>query len=94
MPAQPLEGPVEVSACFLLPRPQYLCKAKEPDGRIPHAKKPDRDNLEKVLLDAMKGLMFLDDGQVFAGEIQKYYHEKGGRPRVEVRITGDENGRK
>jgi Holliday junction resolvase RusA-like endonuclease len=73
-PAVPLDGPVSVSIDFLFQRPGRLLRKKDPDGRIPHVAKPDRDNCEKAVLDALTQLGFWrDDAQVCAGEVRKYY---------------------
>lgn len=85
------EGPVKVSWTAYLPRPKALCRKKDPDGPVPHHKRPDRDNLDKTILDALKGVIYKDDSQVFSGEIKKFYHGKPGtedrsRPHVVIRI--------
>ena len=51
-----LDGPLRCDAVFVMPRTQsQICK-KKPMPRIPHQKKLDRDNLDKALMDALKGL--------------------------------------
>lgn len=40
--------------------------------------KPDRDNLDKAVLDALTGVVFEDDSQVVGGEITKIYHDQPG----------------
>lgn len=82
----PIEGPVVLECRFYLPRPKRLMRKKDPAGAIPHTAKPDRDNLEKSLMDALKGLAWRDDSQVFDGPVSKWYAEKDGLPRVEVEI--------
>ena len=52
----PFVAPLRVDCCFVMPRPQKLMRKSDPPGRIPHAQKPDRDNLDKAVLDALKGL--------------------------------------
>ncbi len=52
-------------------------------GRIFPTKKPDSDNIAKVVLDALNGLAYLDDKQVVHLEIYKLY---GEYPRIEVEI--------
>lgn len=80
-PATPLEGPLSVSIEFYFERPKRLCSVRHPDGRVPHVARPDRDNCEKAVLDCLKqDGWFRDDSQVCAGEVRKWYHEKGGRP--------------
>lgn len=83
--AEPWEGPVRVDIEAFFERPQRLLKARSPEGIIPHTAKPDRDNLDKVVLDALKdaGLM-RDDSQAFTGLIQKWYVAKGCAPGVRI----------
>jgi len=72
---------------FLLKRPKRLYRKKDPDGIIPHAAKPDRDNLDKAVLDVLTTLGFWrDDGQISAGRIDKYYHAKGDKPGARITI--------
>jgi crossover junction endodeoxyribonuclease RusA len=44
----------------------------------------DLDNFEKVLLDALRGLAYIDDAQVV--EIHAYRRDDKDNPRVEVEI--------
>lgn len=44
----------------------------------------DLDNYVKVLLDALKGVVFEDDSQVV--ELHAYRGEDRGNPRVDVRV--------
>lgn len=82
----PLEGPLRVDCCFVFPRPQRLLRAKDPDGRIPNDSKPDRDNVDKAVLDSLKGLMWIDDCQAAVGLIEKWYAAKGEASHVVVRV--------
>ena len=84
-PQWPLKGPLRVRLCFLFGRPQRLMRKKDPAGPIWHTVKPDRDNLEKAVLDCLTDDgWFCDDAQVCAGESLKFYVEKGGEPGVRV----------
>lgn len=80
-------GPLRVDLVFVLPIPSSW-PAAEKAAAVTGAKlpvgRPDRDNLEKLVLDAMKGMFYVDDSQVCAGETTKIY---GVDPRTEVRIT-------
>ena len=87
LPVSPLEGPIRVDLDLLLPRPKRLFRKKDPAGELPHDKKPDRDNCEKAVLDAMTELgWWRDDAQVCAGEVRKLYHAKDGRPGARIRV--------
>lgn len=45
--------------------------------------RPDVDNLEKTYLDAFNKFIWVDDGQVIASRVEKYYSIE---PRVEIEI--------
>lgn len=72
-------GPVVLDLFFYLPRPKTL-----PKKIRYHVRKPDRDNLEKGVKDALKGVLYKDDAQVFDGRTRKEY---GDPPRVVIGVT-------
>jgi Holliday junction resolvase RusA-like endonuclease len=95
-PRKPLTGPLRVDLVFVMPIPSSWHpreKAAATNGARWPTGKPDRDNLEKLVLDALNKVFYLDDSQVCTGEITKIY---GLDPRTEVRITplieGEMNG--
>lgn len=51
--------------------------------------KPDRDNIEKAICDALNGLAYRDDEQVVDGPIMKRYSD---HPKVVVRIAWGKAG--
>lgn len=59
---------------FVLPMPKSWSKRKRADmaGR-PHQQKPDKDNLEKALLDAI----FTDDCRIWDGRVTKVWGDVG-----------------
>lgn len=67
----PLTGPVTVHLYFVMPRPKALFWKSRPMPRIPHAKKPDVDNLAKSVLDACNELLWRDDSQICELKIEK-----------------------
>lgn len=75
----PIEGRVKVSiiAYFKIPKGTNK-KNKELmlSGNISPTKKPDIDNIEKIILDAMNSLAFKDDNQITKLEIEKVYSEE------------------
>jgi Holliday junction resolvase RusA-like endonuclease len=76
-------GPVRVDIDVYFDRPKYLQKKSSPASRIPHTSKPDRDNVDKCVLDSLtEAGLFEDDAQVCAGYIQKWWIPKGGTPGV------------
>ena len=82
----PLRCAVRVDAIFVFPRPRSDIWKKRPMPRYPHVKKPDRDNLDKGLLDALKGIILEDDRQVCDGRIEKWVASGDEQPHVEVTI--------
>lgn len=86
-PPTPIEGPVHLDVIFVLPIPASYPKWKKEAaeaGYLFHTKKPDRDNLLKLLKDALNEVFWLDDGQVCIGTEQKVY---GAEPRTWVRVV-------
>lgn len=80
---QPLEGAVCISASFHYPFAKSTPKAKL-KAEAPHTSRPDLDNVEKGMLDALTALgVWLDDSQVCEKHIAKY---KSTRPRIEISI--------
>lgn len=49
-------------------------------------KKPDCDNIAKILLDAMTGIVYEDDKQIIRLVVEKFYDEV---PRVEVTVLNE-----
>lgn len=87
--SQPHYGPISmlIKAFFAPPksmRKRDLLLIEQDDRAIPVLKKPDVDNLFKIVSDALNGMAYKDDSQVFDGRTIKYYSM---RPRVEVTIT-------
>lgn len=85
-PDKLLEGYVEVELYIYKRSLKSFSKKKKIDAenkKIRPKTKPDADNYAKGILDAMKGIIWQDDGQVTDLIARKYYSE---RPRVEVAI--------
>jgi len=59
---------------FVIPMPKSWSQKKrtQHDGQ-PHQQKPDKDNLEKALLDAI----FDEDSRIWDGRVTKIWGEKG-----------------
>lgn len=61
-PEFPLNGPLLVIVHFCIPSPLSLPNSKrEAQHLLPHTKKPDGDNLEKFVNDALNGVVWTDD---------------------------------
>lgn len=80
------EGPVamEVKAFYKIPKSASK-KKKELMERceLLPTKKPDCDNVLKIIADALNGIAYKDDSQIVMAIVKKQYAEK---PRVEVEI--------
>lgn len=50
-------------------------------------KKPDIDNILKIIMDGLNGIAYEDDKQVVSGRIRKFYSRE---PRVEVEIVEED----
>jgi Holliday junction resolvase RusA-like endonuclease len=59
-----------------------------------HVYRPRRrgelDNIQKVLLDSLTGVVYRDDEQI--AELHAYRHEDKQKPRVEVTVEAIEGG--
>jgi len=78
----PLVGPVEMIVDFCFPWPKSMSRKERTWLELftlPfRAKIPDLDNLEKNLLDGLKGIAFLDDAQVCKVTKVKIYDAEPG----------------
>lgn len=83
----PCDGPVGVRMTFLMPRPKRLIWKKKPMPREPYLKQPDIDNLEKSTLDALQGLLFRNDSQVYRLVGVKQYAGGDEAPHVEIEVV-------
>ena len=71
--------PILMSATFVKSRPKSLPKKI----KLP-AVAPDISNYIKLLEDALKGVIFDDDGQIVGMMLEKEFVQPGGMPRIEV----------
>ena len=84
---RPLTGPLKVDMCFVFPRESSKVWKTKPMFRYWHTSKPDRDNLDKAVMDAMKDIAWHDDNQAALGEIVKFRCGAGDEPCVIVRVS-------
>lgn len=83
---KPIEGRVKVSIIAYFEIPKSTSKKKETEmlaNSISPTKKPDIDNIVKIVLDGMNKFAFKDDTQVIKLEVEKKYAEK---PRMYIKI--------
>jgi Holliday junction resolvase RusA-like endonuclease len=77
-----ITAPVHLRVSFFLPWPKSM---KDTGGisNVPHAKKPDTDNLLKSTMDALTELkVWQDDALVFSIDASKWY----GRKKVGAQV--------
>lgn len=74
---KPLEGPLAMETCFLYVRPASWSQ-KRKDATYWKTSRPDVDNLDKIIKDALEGCCYLDDAQIAVSVQQKCYAEKHG----------------
>lgn len=83
---KPIESRVKVSIVAYFDIPKSTSKKKEAEmlaENISPTKKPDADNIIKIILDAMNKFAFKDDTQVTKLEIEKKYDKI---PRIYIKI--------
>ena len=75
---------IKIRAYYLIPqKTRKDILAGMISGKIRPAKKPDLDNVLKIIMDALTGVAFEDDNQIVQAYIEKMYGEE---PRVEVTL--------
>lgn len=82
-----LTCPVSLDLVFTLPIPSSWSNKRTQGaiaGRIAHTKKPDLDNLEKLIKDALNGVLWTDDKLVIESTKCKRY---GPNPGVSIKVT-------
>lgn len=80
------EAAIDFRAMFYFAVPLSFSKRRREDalaGRLLPTKKPDVDNLVKLVTDALKGIVWRDDAQITEMHIWKRYSD---RPRTVVEI--------
>jgi Holliday junction resolvase RusA-like endonuclease len=92
LPATPIETPVRVTIDFLMPRPKSHYRTGKNAGVLKDTapkwftSKPDIDNLEKAVYDALTIVGLLkDDSLVVQHSVQKYYAD--GHPGAIITVV-------
>ncbi len=96
----PVDVAVRLDLDFHFPRDnEFLISPRSPKGKLWMKKKPDDDNLKKLVQDAMGKIweikpdefvgIWTDDARICAGEVRKYYvaREPPTAPGVNIRVT-------
>lgn len=86
---EPLEGPLQLDIDYYFKRPKAHFRANgdlKDSAPCWYSRKPDRDNLDKAVMDALTQLgIWKDDKQVVAGHTTKQY--TNGKARADIQIT-------
>lgn len=79
---EPYDGAVDVAVIFYIQRPKSKPrkKAEYPTGR------PDVDNYAKLVLDALNGIVWVDDRQVVNLSCFKRYADDMASPCIEINV--------
>ena len=83
----PDDAMLDVRIFAYYPIPKSISKKKRQamlDKRIRPTKKPDYDNIGKVVCDSLNGIAYRDDAQIVDGLVRKFYSDD---PRVVVKIS-------
>ena len=83
---KPMTGPVAVYLTFVFTRPKGTYRKRAPRGLEPKTTKPDIDNLVKATLDALTGVVWLDDKSVWSVDARKWVGAQEQLPKVMVRV--------
>ena len=78
----PKDEPLEISMLALFPVPQHASKKLKElmlNGDILPTKKPDSDNIIKIILDALNGVAYRDDSQICRVYFDSQCCAAGGR---------------
>lgn len=88
---KPSDKPLSADIAFYMPIPKSVSRRKREamlHGEIKHTKKPDIDNLIKTVFDALNGLAYIDDSQIY--EVKRPRKEYSENPRVELLLSESE----
>lgn len=80
-PSTPIEGAVQLVIAFAMPIPKSASKKDKAAmlaGDLLHTKRPDIDNLAKLVVDAMSEVFFVDDKQVNCLILSRGYSDMPG----------------
>jgi Holliday junction resolvase RusA-like endonuclease len=82
---RPWTGPIMLQFTAVFEIPLGFNRAQRQvalDGQLYHTGKPDKDNIEKLICDALNGLAWVDDAQLQGGGIKRY----GVAERIDVTL--------
>jgi Holliday junction resolvase RusA-like endonuclease len=88
------DAPLRLTVDAYFKQPQSASRLKHEAmnrGNIRPTKKPDADNILKIIADALNGLAYHDDAQIVETVVRKWYAPLWAQPQVEVTIEEVEN---
>lgn len=84
--AKKLEGVISAVIYAYFPIPKSVSKKKRAElNGAAYTKKPDCDNIAKIILDALNGIAYDDDSQVASLRVKKLYD--AGETKVVVELA-------
>lgn len=86
MESKKLQGEIEAKIVAMYPIPKSMTKKNRQlidEGKLHPTKKPDLDNVAKIILDSLNKIAFDDDSQVIRLIVEKHFSDE---PRVEVTL--------
>jgi Holliday junction resolvase RusA-like endonuclease len=83
---EPMSGPIEMLIQFAIALPKSQYRKRSPIPRKWRVKKPDIDNLMKLVKDACSSVVFLDDNQVVRVIAEKIQCAQDEAPFTKVRF--------
>ena len=76
---------IKITAYFGIPKSKSKKQqALMESGVIRPHKKPDLDNICKIICDSLNGIAYKDDSQIIEANVKKYYSQE---PKVKVNIV-------
>ena len=96
--SEPVSGPVSMMINAIVPVPRtkdgvHLTKQYRNEcfaGLRKPTGKPDCDNIVKIICDALNGIAYKDDKQIYAHQMEKAYSMRDGEIGCGVTVTIDE----
>lgn len=75
---KPTDKPIKamITAVFTIPKSYSKKQIAEIEKKPVYTKKPDCDNIAKIILDSLNGLAYIDDNQIYNLTIIKRYGEQ------------------
>ncbi len=87
---KPTDQPVKITMIFRMKRPSYITWKTIDMVEVGSPNRPDLSNLEKAVEDALDGVAYRDDGQIYCKRSFKVYHSGDGKPETIVIIEWEE----